>query len=885
MTPERWQRINEVLEAVDSAPQSGRADILDRLCEGDPDLRSEVESYLVETGEGTFLHGVIGEQAASFSQPEARQERFGRYKLVRRIAQGGMGAVFEAVRVDDFHKKVALKIIKQGLDSDFARTRFVQERQTLASLEHPYIARLLDGGETDDGSPYLVLEFVDGEPITDYCAKLDRTARLRLFLKVCEAVEHAHRNLVVHRDLKPANILVTAVGEPKLLDFGIAKLLDSGSSNAQTGFAALTPDYASPEQVRGEPITTASDVYSLGVILYQMLTGRKPYTLETATALEMDRVICVQPPAAPGLGDEIDHILMMALRKEPVRRYGGVQKFAEDIERYLDHRPVSARPDTIGYVAKKFVRRHWTAVAAAVALLFTIAGGVAATLHQARLANQRFEQVRKLAHSFVFDYHDQLAKVEGTTAVREQMVTTALQYLDNLAQGAGSDLDLQKELAAAYQKVGDDQGSPSAPSLGHADQAIVSYRKAAEIHDRISLREPMHRREAGGFYISFANMLRLTRDYAGAARLAELARTNLELAARERPDDTAIQLELARSWCLLGDLDEDVDLTTPAYEKNMRCDAIARGVLERTPGIEALKVADAAKQRVGTTARAIGRLAEALAAFDQDELLLNSMLTMEPNNPSFRRAFALLAQFRSTAWYDDTSPSLGDPARGLEYARQYLEAARLMTVHDPNNASARFSHAIALFRLSFPLKYSDRAGAVRSARESVRIFDELIAGGRTSYLFVSRRGRALRRLSEALLFAGSAAAARAAAAEALAVQRKVAARDSKDLQEAALLAMMLVTSAEAADGVGDSAGAAGLLMEANQVSEAVRSRNPKELSSLIPLARVCVALGEHWRRNGGKEQTEHWYEEARRLWREFPDQSDFVRRQLAALKK
>ena len=330
MTPERWQRINDVLEAIDAAPAADRSKLLDRLCEGDPELRREVEPFLSGATAGTFLHGVIGEQAARLSETAAtaaRQERFGHYQLVRRIGQGGMGAVFEAVRVDDFHKKVALKIIRQGLDSDFARTRFLQERQMLASLEHPYIARLLDGGETDDGSPYLVLEFVDGEPITQYCSNLGRTARLRLFLKVCEAVEHAHRNLVVHRDLKPANILVTASGEPKLLDFGIAKLLDSGSPQTQTGFAALTPDYASPEQVRGQPITTASDVYSLGVILYQLLTDRKPYKLDTATALEMDRVVCMQPPAPPGLGDDLDHILLLALRKEPERRYGSVQRY------------------------------------------------------------------------------------------------------------------------------------------------------------------------------------------------------------------------------------------------------------------------------------------------------------------------------------------------------------------------------------------------------------------------------------------------------------------------------------------------------------------------------------------------------------------------------
>jgi eukaryotic-like serine/threonine-protein kinase len=245
MTTQLWLRIQAVLEEAESVPTAEFSAAIGRHCAGDPELRREIEPFIDPSGESTFLKDIIGQQAASLGESPTRQDRYGRYQLVRRIGQGGMGAVYEAVRVDDFHKKVALKIIKQGLDSDLARTRFLQERQVLAGLEHPYIARLLDGGETEDGSPYLVLEFVEGEPITDYCANLDRAARLRLFLKVCEAVEHAHRNLIVHRDLKPANILVTPAGEPKLLDFGIAKLLDPASSNT------LTPEYASPDGSTG----------------------------------------------------------------------------------------------------------------------------------------------------------------------------------------------------------------------------------------------------------------------------------------------------------------------------------------------------------------------------------------------------------------------------------------------------------------------------------------------------------------------------------------------------------------------------------------------------------------------------------------------------------
>ena len=320
MTRDHWQRIKAIYEEADDTPPDARCALLDCRCGDDVDLRQRVERLLGESDDGAFIGEAIAEHAATLGLL-AGEERFGHYRIVRRIGQGGMGAVYEAVRVDDFEKRVALKVIQQEFDSAFARSRFQQERQLLATLEHPYIARLFDGGETNDGSPYLVLEFVEGERIDRYCEKLDAASRLRLFQKVCEAVEHAHRNLVIHRDLKPANILVTHDGIPKLLDFGIAKLVDPSAARTQTGFSAFTPDYASPEQVRGLAVHTASDVYSLGVILYELLTGRKPYSIDGKSALAVERAVCEQPPDAPGLGDELDHILSMSLRKEPERRY------------------------------------------------------------------------------------------------------------------------------------------------------------------------------------------------------------------------------------------------------------------------------------------------------------------------------------------------------------------------------------------------------------------------------------------------------------------------------------------------------------------------------------------------------------------------------------
>jgi tRNA A-37 threonylcarbamoyl transferase component Bud32/tetratricopeptide (TPR) repeat protein len=849
----------------------------------DKEVRREVASLLENAGNGGTVTAVVGSAAARL-ESSVPDERLGPYRIVRRLGQGGQGAVFEAVRDDGrFHQRVAIKIVKWEIDNETTRRRFRDERQILAGLEHPYIARLLDGGETRDGAPYLVMEFVDGQPLIEATEGWTTRRKLELFLKVAEAVAAAHRKLIVHRDLKPANILVTGEGNPKLLDFGIAKLLDTGVEQTQTLVHSLTPQYASPEQVRGEQISTASDVYSMGVVLYQLLTGRKPYKLETSTPLEMDRVICQQPPEPAGLNGELDAILAMALRKEPERRYQGVEPFAEDIRRYLEGLPVLARPDTISYRARKYGRRHWVGLVAAALAFGGVVGGAAVAVYQARIAQQRFQQVRSLARSFVFDYQDELAKVDGNTAVREKMVRTALQYLDTLSRSAASDLELQKELAAAYQRVGDTQGFPTAPNLGHTQDAIASYRKGAAIYEAVALREPEFRGELGRFYTDFAYLLRYAHNYPDAIRMAETALHSEEQRARARPDDEAAQVRLANAWALVADIDEDRGYYKRALIKNRSGEAVARAILGRWRNSEALSRAEGAVERVGSTAVGSGYITEALQAFDEEERLLGELRNLEPRNPRHARNTALLAEFRADVYDDDLKPSLEDPSKCLVYSRQYLESARQMARADPNNASARFSVATALFRLSFPLKHFDPAGAVAAAQDSVRRYDEEISSGRSSFLVESRRGRALRRLAEALLWAGRIPEARAAVNEALSAQRKAAAHDREDLLEASLLASVLLTSAECADRIGDRAAALPYLTEAEQIAAAVFSKSPEEVSSLLILARTREALSSHWKRAGDQAQARRWLAESDRLWREFPDQNEFVRRKVSQI--
>jgi eukaryotic-like serine/threonine-protein kinase len=417
MNPERWQRIEEIFRTVVDRPADERGSYLTRACGADEDLQREVLSLIDWDTAEDFIRDSIADAALAFtsrSKDDLTGERVGPYRVKRLIGRGGMGDVYEAERDDEqFRRQVAIKIIKRGMDTDFVRDRFLRERQILASLDHPHIARMFDGGATADGSPYFVMEFVAGEPITAYCRRrhLSANEKLKLFRKVCSAVQHAHQKLIVHRDLKPSNILITTSadgkdGEPKLLDFGIAKLLspDSGrpDTRTETALRMMTPEYASPEQALGQSVTTTTDVYSLGVVLYELLTERRPHEFKTYSPAEIERAFCdteIEEPSkvvcrdsgagarlARQLAGDLDNIVLMAMRKEPERRYQSVEQFSEDVRLYLAGMPVVARKDTFGYRARKFVRRHKAGVAV-LALLATLA--VAMAVQAARIARER----------------------------------------------------------------------------------------------------------------------------------------------------------------------------------------------------------------------------------------------------------------------------------------------------------------------------------------------------------------------------------------------------------------------------------------------------------------------------------------------------------------
>jgi tRNA A-37 threonylcarbamoyl transferase component Bud32 len=450
-----------------------------------PELRQAVMALLAcDAGAETFVEQTI--HASQSATPPWNGQQFGAYQLRELLGRGGMGAVFKAERTDgELQQVAAIKIAERFLVDPHSSERFRRERQILAGLTHPNIARLLDGGTREDGVPYLVMEYVEGERLDQYCdaRHLSMAERLHVFLPLCDAVEFAHRNLVVHRDLKPSNVLVTGAGEPKLLDFGIAKALDS-SEGAATQTLLLTPDFASPEQARGEALTTATDVYGLGAVLYHLLTGRAPHSTGGCASFQIAQAVAeteVVGPAVhrPELQGDLENILMKALHRDPARRYGSAAALAEDIDRFLEQRPVRATPDSWWYRARRFVARNRvTATAASLALAAILAGGTAAT-YQAHRAQKRFTQVRKLAGHFLFDFEESIRTVPGTLEARRMVAGTGREYLESLEDDARSDLGLKRELADSHFRLSEVEraANESDAALRDLERALALWRE------------------------------------------------------------------------------------------------------------------------------------------------------------------------------------------------------------------------------------------------------------------------------------------------------------------------------------------------------------------------------------------------------------------------
>jgi non-specific serine/threonine protein kinase/serine/threonine-protein kinase len=757
---ERWQRAKGVFQEVLERAPEARPTFLALACGEDADLLREVEALLVSHGEAA---GFLSRPAFSGpALPDLEGRRIGPYRVLGRIGYGGMGVVHRAVRDDDvFHKVVALKLVHGGAAAEH-QARLERERQILGRLQHPSIATILDGGTTDEGQPYLVMEYVDGTPLDAYCDArgLGTRERLALFRTVCLAVHYAHQNLVVHRDLKPANVLVTADGQPKLLDFGIAKLLAAGLDPDEAPTATLlpmmTPEYASPEQVRGQPVTTASDVYSLGVVLYELLTGARPYVVRADSLEEIVRAVCepvppssaartqetgkttvrsVRPrPTASELKGDLDTIVLKAMRKEPSRRYQSALELAEDVRRHLEGLPVLARKDTVRYRLVKFVGRHRAAAATAALVFVSLIGGLAATVRQARIAEanrlraeRRFADVRQLANSFLFEIEAAIRDLPGSTPARRLVVEKALLYLDSLAQEASGDPVLQLELAGAYQKVGDVQGNPYGANMGDTEGAIASYRKEVAIREALGAGRD---RRAARDLVAAYRRLGLLEDEAGQTQagvqhLKQALDLGERLVAEDPRDDEGRRL-LALVHDGAGLLALKTGDQRRAEEHQRRAVAIWEAEAKAGPDHqEALRGLHVAHGALARTLRVSGRLPEATAHYEQALEAAKRRLRLLPMDATARRdesnantnlAVSLFLQGE----FEQAAPTI---AKSLAFDEATLRA-------DPKNSQAQrdvswdlgflAELASAQGRLGEALAYQQRSLAMDEARAAAQ---------------------------------------------------------------------------------------------------------------------------------------------------------------------
>jgi eukaryotic-like serine/threonine-protein kinase len=850
MNSELWQQVRELFHGAMERSHEERAAYLDQAC-SNPDVRQEVESLLRfhDQDSQAMERSAVGLLTRSVADAEHDRwigNRIGPYQVIAKIGEGGMGSVYRAVRVEEqYLKQVAIKVVRTGLSSDHYLRRFRNERQIMASLDHPNIAHLLDGGATDDGTPYFVMEYIEGRRIDAYCdeLKLATTARLQLFLEVCGAVQYAHQHLIVHRDLKPGNILITAKGHPKLLDFGIAKLLEPELFLQTTDVTAtlmkpMTPEYASPEQIQGEPVTTVSDVYSLGVLLYRLLTGHAPYRVEGQPLHELARTISESEPARPSLvidrveeetshdgatikltpeyvsgtrdgepqvlrhrlAGDLDNILLKALRKEPARRYVSVEQFAEDVRRHLDGMPVLARKDTIRYRTAKFIKRHRIGVAAAVLLAATLVGGIVATSWQAHIARQqrhraeqRFNDVRQLANALIFDVDGAIADLPGSTSARQLLVKNAVQYLDRLAGEAKDDQSLQRELATAYTKLADVQGNPFHANLGDTGGALENYRKVTTIWEQLSASNPQDRDTQFSLAMSYrwlGQMLVSTGDLQGGLANASKALAIMEPLVRADPQNVKLLDQIENVYELIGDI----------YGGN---------------GLSA---------NLGDPVVAVENHRKALASAE-------TRVRVNPNNPSARNGVAMY-----NIKIGDDLLKLGDRTAAL---KNYDVALQIYTPLAATPAGARYARNLHILYERIGNAYliaGDARQALTAYRTSMAVAEKLAAADPQNALAKEDVATGYALIGKSLAQSGQAKLGLETLSRSITLMEDEVAHDPRQTNPRRILGLLYIWRAEilASSGSGDQALADERKSEA--LFQAIATADPKDVESMVSLA-------------------------------------------------
>ena len=934
MNPERWQRVKQLLDAAIPLDDSERGPYLDSACAADPDLRLEVESLLSsheQAGTGFLKSPAINLKPGAPSTVSRVGRRIGVYEIVEEIGRGGMGEIYRAVRADgQYNKEVAVKLVRGGFDTTFVLERFRNERQILATLDHANIARLLDGGTTEDGIPYLVMELIEGTRIDLFCDghTLSITQRLQLFRQVCGAVQYAHQRLVIHRDIKPSNILVTKEGVPKLLDFGIAKILDPSAGAETTMGPAMTPEYASPEQVRGETITTASDVYSLGVVLYQLLTGRSPYLKPTYTAHELARAVCETEPGKPSsavlkprtaaggteipatpermsstregspaklqrrLAGDLDAIILMALRKEPTRRYTSVEQFARDISRHLERLPVSAAPDSLLYRGNKFIRRHKVGMAALVVIVLTATVGVVATLHQARIATanqlraeKRFTDVRKLANSMLFEIHDSIQNLPGSIPARKLLVERALQYLDSLAQESGSDPSLQRELAIAYKRVGDVQGYPFLANLGDTEGALKSYRKALAIEEVLVKTNPDSTTDALDLATidrRLSEMDSMHQNMISALAEGQRAVEIGERLAEKHPQDKKVQQDLAKDYQTLagiegGNVSANLGDALGALKLHRKVAEIAEKLSTAEPADPSLRrFLASAVLRLGDQLVLTGTLHEAQNQYQRGRGILEALAS--PNNAT--------SQVDLAGVYVDLGSvqlSTGDLVAAQASCRKALELYKQLSEADPRDVNVRTGLAMAYMNFGDTESRLGRTQESSAALEAAQTIADQLASTSATAEVRNLQGQVLAARGEAAGREGQIDTALRYYREVLSVYAKLNADDPSNADSRLCLAATHDRIGEIFVRKGDAAQALDAFQTALKLARTEANTDNSNAQTLYTVADANTGLGDATqlraadRTQSRAVQMELWrnaqsfYEKSLQTWRKVPE--------------
>lgn len=869
----RWARAEQIfLEAVELAPGE-RHSFAAQACGDDAELRQEVLAMLDADSNATgAIRDAVGAEAARTAgdTPQSGQ-RLGRYQLGELIGLGGMGAVYRARRIDDeFDQQVAIKLLRRELGGAEARQRFRHERQILASLEHPHIARLIDGGTTAEGSLYLVMELVEGVPMTEHCHQrgLGIRERLALFLQLCDAVSHAHQHLIIHRDLKPGNVLVTGHGV-KLLDFGIAKLLDSdavGSSRTQTGALLLTPDYASPEQIRGEPVSTATDIYALGCVLYELLSGVRAQRVTGSDPASMLRVICEQDPAPPSsfgrpeLRGDLDTIVLKAMEKEPRQRYSSVDRLAEDIRWYLDGHPIKARPATLRYRAAKFVRRNRLAVGASVLVAVTAVAGLVAERRQANLAHERFGLVRGIANKMVVDLYDELAQVKGALKARQMLSAAATEYLDKLSSGQQDDGGFLLDLASAYQRLGRGFSGTESSTLD-AQRALPLLRKAVALAHRIVRIDPSRAPEAADIFAQTGEQLRVCGDLPGSLEAAREA-TRLTQpflqsgGSKVRETAARARLLLARVYLEKGDFDAAATNVASAQEVQSHL----RGESEEGEYRYVLAMGDVAEVELLR-----GQIEKAYQGYRAYRDASQAFSKAHPENLFYRRMYATSLAELALLQFDEFQPNLGDWQGSIDTRRELRRVWQELIDSDPGNPSPALWLGVCNSEGALPLRMKSLAEAEESARKGLRAFEDAVARGATGQ--GSRLARARLRLAWVLADGTQRQEARRLADLAIAELRKEFPPEAKADDQMARFAVSLAMQFKARNAAGDRVAAGASVKEALEVERKLEAAGSQAIWFPYSRSFVLEHAAEFLEQAGDRIQAVECLKRNAAIWR------------------